>query len=131
MILWNAKNPELASIALIPWFVPDGTHPIEMACELVGRLEKKPDETFCLIAHENNIIQAMLVAYRSKRKTVFLWQACQRPGFRFTKLVFEYFKQWAKALGCKEIRMKTPNRKRAFQKRWGFEPHRDYMRIRL
>lgn len=129
MIFWNAKDPELAPLAMVPWFI--GTDPIDMAVELAGRLEKYPDRTFCLIAHENNVVQAMLIAYRVNRKVVWLWQSHQRQGFKYTKFMFEALKQWSRTLKCKQIRMKTPDRKRAFARRWGFEPHRDYMRLRL
>jgi hypothetical protein len=38
---------------------------------------------------------------------------------------------WARAKGLNEIRMGTPDRKRAFIRRWGFVDKGDYMRYTI
>lgn len=96
---------------------------MKIACELAHRLKTRPDETFCLIAIERNVTRAVLVAHLSEthRRRIWLWQAQAEPGFRYSALLFEGLRAWAKAKKAKEIRMTTDERKkRFFERQYGF-----------
>jgi hypothetical protein len=92
-----------------------------MGWELHRRLKTQPDDTLCLIALENNIIQAVMIAFLRKRDT-WLWQAHARKGFRFSKLMFNALKNWSKSKMRKKIRMGVYEKKELFQRKWGFKP---------
>ena len=121
---------------LYPWLVPTKTEDrMQIACELADRLDKKPDETLCLVAIENNIARAVVIAYVSeqKKRTVWLWQAAAESSFEDSKLLWEKLILWAKDQHAREIRMGTDmKRQKAFQRRWGFTPcGHGQMRIKL
>lgn len=120
MRIWNCKNYEWASMALVPWFVPTNQDPLDMGWKLHERLRENPDDTLCLIAIEKNIIQAILIAYVRKRD-IWLWQAHARKGFRYPRLMFNLLKNWSKTRKRKKIRMGIYEKKDAFQRRWGFK----------
>lgn len=119
MRLWRADNPEVA-MGLIPWFVPTNQNAIQMGWELHERLREKPEDTFCVIALDRGIVQGVLIAYKRKRD-VWLWQAHQRPGFKYTKYIFDGLKYWSKLVNRSKIRMGATKRHRAYQRRWGFK----------
>jgi len=122
MIIWNCKDESIA-MRLIPWFLPANQTPLDMGWELHERLREKPDDTFCLVAIEKNIIQGMAIAYVRKRD-VWLWQAHVRKGFKYTKMLFDGLKIWAKSKKRRKIRMGVFEKQDAFQRRWGFKPCR-------
>ena len=123
MWIWNCKNYEWASLALISWFIPTNQNPLEMGWELHERLRENPDDIFCVVAIERNIIQAILIAYIRKRD-VWLWQAHARKGFEYSKMIFNGLKIWSKLRKRKRIRMGVHEKRNAFQRRWGFKPCR-------
>lgn len=123
MRIWNCKDYEWASLALMPWFIPANQKPLDMGWELHERLRENPDDTLCLVAIEESIIQAILIAYVRKRD-IWLWQAHSRKKFKFSKLMFNLLKNWGKTKKRKRLRMGTYEKKDAFQKRWGFQPCR-------
>jgi hypothetical protein len=120
MRLLNTKEPEI-SLALVPWFIPDNQDPLDMGWELHERLRTKPDETFCLIAIENNIIQAILIAYTRKRD-VWIWQVHARNKFKYGMLMFDGLYRWAIRKKKKKIRGATYNERynKLFERKYGF-----------
>lgn len=119
MRFWRVDNPEFA-MNLIPWFVPTNQNPLQMSWRLHEMLRLSPDDTFCVLALEKGIIQAMLIAYKEKRH-VWLWQAHARKGFGYAKYIFEGLLHWTCFVGRKKIRMGTTENFRAYQRRWGFK----------
>ena len=127
MRLLNTKNPEDVA-KIFPWLIETDTeNRMDIAAELYCRLKHRPEDTLLLVAIERNITRAVLIAHISdnKKKYVWLWQSHAEPGFKYSKLMFDALKGWAKDKGVKEIRMGTDGREKAFEKRWGFEPLRN------
>lgn len=127
MRILNSKNPKVAAM-LIPWLVPTQTESrLQIAAELAERLKQKPGETFCIVAIERNIARAVMIAHvsESRRRSVWIWQSQAEPGFRFSDLMMELLKSWARTKKAREIRMGTDRNARAFERRWGFERTRD------
>ena len=126
MRLWICDNPEFASLALISWFIPRNQNPLDMGWELHERLRKNPEDTFCLIAIEKNIIQAVLIAYKRKRD-VWIWQAHARNGFKYSKTIFNGLVEWTKGKKIKRIRCRVEeerNRK-LYELKYGFKSKRN------
>jgi len=129
----NSKNPQIA-VKLYPWFLPTQTETrMQIACELAQRLQEKPDRTLCLVAIERDIARAVLIAHVSEkyRKSVWLWQSQAELGFRYSGLMFDALKQWAKSKGAKQICMGSQEHEKAFERRWGFKRYDGEMRLRL
>ena len=126
MRIWNCKDYEWASLALIPWFVPANQEPLNMAWELHERLRENPDDTLCLVAIEKNIIQAVLIAYKKKR-IIWLWQAHARQGFKFSKLMFNGLVSWAKGKKISRIKCSVSDEKnrRLYELKYGFKSKRN------
>jgi len=122
MRIWNCKDERIA-MRLIPWFVPYKQDPMYMGWELHERLRENPNDTFCIVAIEKSIIQAILIAYVRKRD-IWLWQAHTRKGFEYSKMIFNGLKIWSKLRKRKRIRMGVHEKRNAFQRRWGFKPCR-------
>lgn len=127
MYIWQPqpKDADFATMAILPWVIP--TEPIQVMIDKL-RIRLRGPIRFCAIAIENDRTQAVMVAYPGIGYC-FLWQAHARRGFKYSRTMFEGLKTWARAKGLREIRMGTPDRKRAFQRRWGFESCEDYMRL--
>jgi len=108
---------------------------MQIACELAERLDKRPDETLCLVAIENNIAHAVLIAHLSEehKHSLWLWQAAAESGFEDSKRLWDEMIIWARTKQAKEIRMGTSiEHQKAFQRQWGFTPcGHGQMRIRL
>lgn len=126
MRIWNCKDYEWASLSLISWFVPANQEPLAMGWELHERLREKPDDTLCLVAIENSIIQAVLIAYKKKR-VVWLWQAHARKGFRFSKLMFGGLVSWAKSKNMKRIKcsVSEERNRKLYELKYGFKSKRN------
>lgn len=129
MRIWRPQPEEadFAAICLIPWLIP--TESIDVMVEklrtrLRGRL------SFCAIALDNDVIQAVLIAYITDGH-VWLWQAHARKGFKYSRTMMDGLKHWTRFKGLREIRMGTDKKKRAFQRRWGFIPDGDEMRLQI
>lgn len=119
MRILNSKDPDI-SLKLLPWFVPANQTPMDIGWELHERLRENPDETFCSIAIENDMIQAVLIAYVMKR-CVWLWQAQARRGFKYSSFMFNGLKHWSRSRGRKKIRMGVLERHKVFERKWGFQ----------
>lgn len=134
MRLLNTKNPENVT-RIYPWLIPTETKTrMDIAAEIYGRLKEKPDDTFVLIAIENNITRAVMIAYVSecRKRCVWLWQSQSKPGFRYGRLMFDALKSWSRSKRAKEIRMRTNRDKEAIQRKWGFESLKNGdMRIKI
>ena len=115
MKITNCKEPEIVSY-IAPWFVPREKSIVEICTELKERLNEKPDETLCLIATEEQICQAVLVAYK-ENGYVWVWQARAKRGFPHSKVLFELLKKWAEMMGVTELRAKSSRRVAAFLKK--------------
>ncbi len=124
MRLWRPTNEDadFVSMALVPWFVPANQNPLDMGLELRQRLKEKPNDTFCLLAIEDNVIQAMLIAYIQK-KNVWLWQAHARDDFKYGREMFNGLRQWAKAKNCCKIKCKVsnPQNEKLYERKYGFK----------
>ena len=126
MRIWNCKNYEWASLALIPWFVPTNQNPLDMGWELHERLKENPDDTLCLVAIEKNLIQAILIAYKRKR-IIWIWQAHAREKFRFSSLMFNGLVSWAKSRKISKIKCKVSSEKnrKLYGIKYGFKSKRN------
>jgi len=111
------------SLLLLPWYVPNDKQNIfEIGWELHQKLKERPEETFCVIAVENNVCQALLIAER-RDAHIFIWQARARAGFKYSKLLFNGLIAWTKRKGFNQLKFGTAQKKeRFFQKRYGFVP---------
>ena len=126
MRILNSKDPDI-SLKLIPFFIPEDQTRLEMGLELYGRLKSEPDNTLCLVAIENDIGQAMMIAYERERD-VFVWQAWSRSGFKYQMTIFNGLISWAKSLGKDKLVAGIPERKRKFfERRYGFKPSGEVM----
>lgn len=134
MRLLNTKNPDDVA-KIYPWIVStESETQLDIATELYGMLKEKPDNVFMLIAIERNITRAVVIAHVSevKRKSIWLWQSNVEPGFKYSKLMFDLLKNWAKSKKAKEIRIGTNDRHKAFARRWGFKDYtKTIMRLRI
>lgn len=126
MRIWNCKNYDFASMALVPWFVPANQEPLAMGWELHERLRENPDDTLCLIAIEKSIIQAILIAYKKKR-VVWIWQVHTRKGFRHSKVMFNGLVSWTKSINIKRIKCEVNEEKnrRIYTIKYGFKSKRN------
>ena len=121
MKITNCKDPEMVSY-LAPWFVPVEKSVVEICIELKGRLKNNPEDTLCLVFSEEQVCQAMVVAYKGK-DCVWVWQAGARPGFKHSKTAFSLLEKWAEFVGVKEIRTKATKRlSRFLRKKFNFKP---------
>jgi len=114
-------DPNFASLVAIPWFIPEGQNPLAMGWELYQRLKGEPENTFCLMAVENNIPQALLLAYVKDANVVWVWQAHAKSGFKYSRSMFTGLIEWARAKGVGKLRCGTL-RGDALGKRYGFRP---------
>ncbi len=126
MRLLNTKDYEWASLWLLSWFIPREQKPLDMGWFLHEQLREKPDDTFCLVAIERNIIQAILIAYTRKRD-VFVWQAHARKGFRFSKLMFSGLIHWTRGRGKKRLKCKVGDKRnrKLYELKYGFKSKRN------
>lgn len=134
MRLLSTKNPQ--DIAKIyPWLIPTKNETrMNIASELFGRLKERPDDTFVLVAIENNITRCIVVAYMSSKRVCWLWQSQAQPGFKHSRLMMDALKSWARGRGAKKIGISVSKtgKKRAFKRRWGFKELRNgEMRLKI
>ena len=119
MRITNCKDPEMVSY-LAPWFVPVEKSIVDICIELKDRLENKPEDTLCLVFSEEDICNAVVVAYNTD-DCVWIWQARAKSGFKHSDTGFELIKKWAMLVGAKEIRAKSTKRlAKFFQKKYHF-----------
>lgn len=99
MIIRREKNPDMA-FRLMPFFIPYHQTPEEMAVELNDMMKNNIDETFVIIATENGICKALIIAYtRPKNKDVWLWQGRAKSGFRYSNHMMNGIFYWTKSKG--------------------------------
>lgn len=122
MEFWDIKNPNV-SITLLPLYVPVNQTRTEIGLELNRRLKDEPDNTLCLVAMDNDYCLGFIIAY-AREKDVFLWQSRSSPkASKCSKVAFNYLREWTKAKGLNEIRIKTDKRTAKLMKRkYGFKP---------
>lgn len=115
------KNPEFV-VKLLPWLTPSDQSLVDIMCELYERLKNKPDETFCCMATENNIGQALLIA-GCRENDVGIWQARSRAGFKYQKLLLWLLSIWAKSKGYNKLTagVSDGRRQRFFERKYGFK----------
>lgn len=125
------RSPSAVAV-LIPWFVPVNQEWWEIAELLRERL--KSDDTFCVVAIEDDRIQGWIAAYCVDndfwdQHYVYIWQTrvrsvFDRPGMRYNKMVLEGLIMWARAKGYKEVRTNSPKYNNYFCRRYGFTKDR-------
>lgn len=120
MRIQKTTNPKI-SFALIPWFVPANLDRLQIGWELHEMLRKEPDNVFCLIATENGIGQAVLIAY-TEENYVWVWQRRIKAGFKYQKFMYDGLVNWSKARGFDRLRCGASKRAgRVLRRRYGFE----------
>jgi hypothetical protein len=123
-----------ATLAMIPWFVPDEQPRIAIGCSLSEKMLNDPDDTLVLIATEDNNVRALSVSFvetnpDTGERHVFIWQARTLPGFTQGKILMDSIGRWAIDKGIMRITtgMFLPQRRiNAFCRRYGFKRLKDH-----
>ncbi|HIJ71124.1 MAG TPA: hypothetical protein HPP87_07150 [Planctomycetes bacterium] len=126
MMFLNVTNPNDVA-KLYPWLIPTETESrMDIACQLRYRMEKKPDDTFVLVAVDKGVTRAVLIAHVSdkNRKRVWVWQIKAEERFPYRHRMFDALKQWVEGKGCKQVRTSITSNKRwqrVLERRYGFK----------
>jgi len=116
IVRWT--NPE-ASLALIPWYIPNGATRADIGLKLYDRLIKYPNDTFVLVAIEDRRIRAVLIGY-ARKDDVLVWQAHAGLGFSHSREMFSQLCEWAAGKGYTKLSIETKRSPLAYNRRWGF-----------
>jgi len=114
-------NPMIAEW-LIPWYIPGDEDQFQIAKGVRDKLTNDLDNTFVCIAHEDGIGHGILIAYVHK-KSVWVWQARVRNGFKYSREFWEELIKWAKSKKVKDVRCGSPSPqvRKLLQRRYKFE----------
>jgi hypothetical protein len=122
MRIWlvQPKDADFAAIAVIPWLIP--VEPEGMIEKLRTRLRRKT--TFCAIAIEKGVIQAVLIAFvEPAYNCVWIWQAHARQGFRHSRRMFNGLCHWTRSKGMKMLGLFATSERlnKLYERRYGFK----------
>lgn len=126
MRFYRSENSDEV-VKIYPWLIPtDDQTRLDIAAELAYRLDKNPEDTYVLVAIENGITRAVLIAYKLSKRIVWIWQAQSEAGFRYSAFMMKALIAWARSRGAKNIGAGVSEKhKEFFKRRWGFRELRN------
>jgi hypothetical protein len=113
----RATDP-MVSVYLLPYFMENDMHRIDIGTELFDRMTFKPDETLVLLSLEGINVMFFLVAYKTE-DSVFIWQARANGHCEENKQILDAATEWSKSIGVNKLAFSSP-RAKAICRRWGF-----------
>jgi hypothetical protein len=120
-------------------FVADGSYSIDvMTEEFKQSMSAYPDKFLVLIAYDDEDITGHLIAFKPHNRNYIVFDQVHNSivgfeGIATANIAFKMMIEWAKSLGCDEIRMETERHSVAEKclRYWGFEEKGVSLRLDL